>query len=72
MNHKERTLVIPELEKLPDIPSRQWSQQQEKTLWNYRNKGMYAVSKFIGKSPEACRMKLGQLKKAHDAEEEEK
>ena len=69
MRYKEEDIVIPELEKLPNIPPRQWSQEQTETLWKYQNKDLSAVSKHLGKSREACRMKLLELKREREVSE---
>ena len=57
-----KELRIPELDKLPDIKPRNWTQEQEETLWKYQHKDLNAVAKVIGKSREACRMKLKDMR----------
>jgi hypothetical protein len=62
MKYKEKELIVPELESLPDIRARKWSYEEIETLWKYRHKNLDAVAKHIGKSRDAVNTKLRHLK----------
>jgi hypothetical protein len=62
MRYKEKAVIVPELESLPDIPKREWTDWQRETLWKYRHKDLNAVAKHIGRSRDAVNTQLKKLK----------
>jgi hypothetical protein len=66
MKAKEETIVIPELEELPDAKPRNWNERETEILWKYRKKDLDRVAKTLGRTRDACEAKLKNLRRERD------